>query len=112
MENITVHTKIGADKSAENTQNTSKIFSQICLPKPKSLRIKKKLSLGVRSQCTYDGKTVDRTDISQYHAKEIFLVGSIDMLLIVFGKHLPGFGRHETLWGFHPIPGQGPHLGA
>ena len=44
-------TKMGADKSAENTLNAPKIFGPICLPKPKSMGFLKKISLGVRSPC-------------------------------------------------------------
>ena len=51
MENMdtepTVHTKMGADKLAENTPNAQKIFGPICLPKPKSLGFSKKISLWV-----------------------------------------------------------------
>ena len=34
---LTVHTKMGADKWAENTPNASKFICQNCLPKPNSL---------------------------------------------------------------------------
>ena len=47
MENMdkgTHSTKMGADKSAENTPNAPKIFGPICLPKPKSLGFSKKKS--------------------------------------------------------------------
>ena len=44
-------TKMGADKSAENTPNAPQIFGPICLLKPKSLEFPKKLSLVVRSPC-------------------------------------------------------------
>ena len=38
--------KIGADKSAENTPNAAKLFGPICLPKPKSLGFSKKALSG------------------------------------------------------------------
>ena len=41
MENWTHSTKMGADRTAENSPNASKKFSPKCLPKPKSLRFKK-----------------------------------------------------------------------
>ena len=48
----TVCTKMGADKSAENTPNAPKFIGPNCLPKPKSLGFWwKKASLGVRSPC-------------------------------------------------------------
>ena len=40
---------MGADSLDENTSNTPKMFGPICLLKPKSLRFRKKLPLGVRS---------------------------------------------------------------
>ena len=43
--------KMGADKLAENTPNAPKIIFPISLSKPKSLGLKKKLSLGVPSPC-------------------------------------------------------------
>ena len=40
MESITHSTKMGADKSAENTPNAPKIFVETCLPKhPKKFGI-------------------------------------------------------------------------
>ena len=49
MENMgqeTHNTKMGADKSAENTPNAPKNFGPICLPKPKSLGFSKKAYTG------------------------------------------------------------------
>ena len=46
-------TKMGADKLAENTPNAPKNFGPICLPMPKILGFKKKLSLGVRSPWSF-----------------------------------------------------------
>ena len=40
-------TKMGADKSAENTPNAPKFICPNCLPKPKSLGVSKKSSLWV-----------------------------------------------------------------
>ena len=51
-------TKMAADSLAKNTSNASKNFSPKCLPKHKSLRFSKKLSLGVRSPCIYIKKTI------------------------------------------------------
>ena len=40
-------TKMGADKSAENTPNATKFLCPICLPKPKLYEFSKKSSLCV-----------------------------------------------------------------
>ena len=44
-------TKMGADKSAENTPNAPKIFGPICLPKPQNLGFSKRSSLWVSIVC-------------------------------------------------------------
>ena len=54
MENmdLTHSTKMGADKSGENTPYVPKFLCINCLPKPKSLGFRwKKASLGLRSPC-------------------------------------------------------------
>ena len=57
MENMarpgqTHSTKLGADKSAENTPNAPRFICLNCLPKPKSFEfLWKKAALGVRSPC-------------------------------------------------------------
>ena len=46
---LIVCTKMGTNKLVENTPNAPILFGPICLPKPKSLKLKKELFLGVRS---------------------------------------------------------------
>ena len=54
---------MGADKSAENTQNAQKIFGPICLAKTKVWAFRKKLSLGVRSPCSSASLVITIYDI-------------------------------------------------
>ena len=44
---------MGAGKLAENTLNANKFFGQICLSSPQVYVLQKKISLGVRSPCSY-----------------------------------------------------------
>ena len=54
---------MGADNSAENTQNAPKIFGLICLAKTKVWAFWKKLSLGVRSPCSSASLVITIYDI-------------------------------------------------
>ena len=64
-------TKMGADKSAENTENAQKIICKICLTKPKSLVFWwKKSSLEV---CSPSSKSFDAKDVKTLKKCQLIL---------------------------------------